>query len=112
MTLRYETVGEMIAQNEQQKTEASIRAAVGRNIQREREIRMYGCTEAQMREAVEGSSTFKFSGPAMMAASIMSDAQEMINTEYGEVDFMRAEDARQALNRAKWILFEYCDTRK
>ena len=22
-----------------------------------------------------------------------------------------AEDVRQALNRAKWILFEYCDTR-
>jgi len=40
-------------------------------------------------------------------ASMMSDAQEMINTEYGEVDSMRAEDARQQLNRAKWVLFEY-----
>jgi hypothetical protein len=47
----------------------------------------------------------------MMAASLMSDAQEMINTEYGDIDYMRAEDARQALNRAKWILFEYCDKR-
>ena len=37
----------------------------------------------------------------------MSDAQELINTEYGEVDFNRAEDARQTLNRAKWILFTY-----
>jgi len=72
-----------------------------------REVRMYGVTEAGMREAVESSVTFKFSGPAMMAASLMSDAQELINTEYGEVDYMRAEDARQALNRAKWILFEY-----
>ena len=71
------------------------------------EVRMYGCTEAQMREAVEQSITFRFTGPAMMAASLMSDAQEMINTEYGEVDFNRAEDARQALNRAKWILFTY-----
>mgnify|MGYP003342314514 CR=1 FL=1 len=71
------------------------------------EVRMYGCTEAQMREAVESSITYRFSGPAMMAASLMSDAQEMINTEYGEVDFNRAEDARQALNRAKWILFTY-----
>jgi hypothetical protein len=43
----------------------------------------------------------------MMVASLMSDAQEMVNTEYGEVDYMRAEDARQCLNRAKWILFEY-----
>ena len=75
--------------------------------QQKREVRIYGCTEAQMREAVEQSLTFRFSGPAMMAASLMSDAQEMINTEYGEVDFNRAEDARQALNRAKWILFEF-----
>ncbi len=95
MSLRYDTMGEMIATNEQEK----------------RQVRMYGCTEDQMREAVEQSSTFRFSGPAMMAASLMSDAQEMINTEYGEVDYMRAEDARQALNRAKWILFEYCDKR-
>ena len=71
------------------------------------EVRMYGCTEAQMREAVEQSLTFRFTGPAMMAASLMSDAQEMINLEYGEVDSMRAEDARQCLNRAKWILFTY-----
>lgn len=71
------------------------------------QVRMYGCTEAQMREAVEQSITYRFSGPAMMAASLMSDAQEQINTEYGEVDSMRAEDARQCLNRAKWILFEY-----
>ena len=75
--------------------------------QEKREVRMYGCTEAQMREAVEQSITYRFSGPAMMAASLMSDAQEMINTEYGEVDYMRAEDARQCLNRAKWILFSY-----
>ena len=72
------------------------------------EVRMYGCTEAQMREAVEQSLTYRFSGPAMMAASLMSDTQELINTEYGEVDSMRAEDARQTLNRAKWILFNYC----
>jgi hypothetical protein len=78
-------------------------------IQTQREIRMYGVTEAGMREAVQ--HRLRSTTPAMMAASIMSDAQEMINTEYGEVDYMRAEDARQALNRAKWILFEYCDTR-
>ena len=75
--------------------------------QQKREVRMYGCTEAQMREAVESSITYRFSGPGMMAASLMSDAQELINTEYGEVDFNRAEDARQTLNRAKWILFTY-----
>lgn len=91
MGLRYDTLGEMITLNEQEK----------------RQVRMYGVTEAGMREAVESSLSFRHSGPAMMVASIMSDAQEMISTEYGEVDSMRAEDARQALNRAKWILFEY-----
>ena len=93
MGLRYDTLGEMITLNEQEK----------------RQVRMYGVTEAGMREAVESSFTFRHSGPAMMAASILSDAQEMINTEYGDIDFMRAEDARQAINRAKWILFEYMD---
>jgi hypothetical protein len=90
---------------------SSIVQGVANDMQRKKEIRMYGCTEAQMREAVEQSITFRHSGPAMMAASLMSDAQEMINTEYGKIDYMRAEDARQALNRAKWILFEYCDKR-
>lgn len=75
-----------------------------------REIRMYGCTEAQMREAVEQSLTFRFSGPAMMAASLMSDCQEMVG--YGPYDSDTLanilEDQRQTLNRAKWILFTYC----
>ena len=75
--------------------------------QEKREVRMYGVTVAGMRESVESSITFKLSGPAMMVAGLMSDAQEMVNTEYGDVDYMRAEDARQCLNRAKWILFEY-----
>ena len=84
---------------------ASIRAAVGNNIQREREIRMYGCTEAQMREAVESSPGFKFSGPAMVVASMMSDAQEIM--AYEQPDFNVIEDQRQLLNRAKFVLFTY-----
>jgi len=83
--------------------------------QQKREVRMYGVTEAGMREAVESSITFRFSGPAMMAASLMSDAQEMLahgNGQIGlsgapEIDAMVSEDVRQLLNRAKWILFEY-----
>jgi len=49
-----------------------------------REIRMYGTTVDQMREAVEQSITFRFSGPAMMAMSLMSDCQEMV--AYGPYD--------------------------
>lgn len=76
--------------------------------QQKREVRMYGCTEDQMREAVEQSLTFRFSGPGMMAASLMSDCQEMLaHDNGGSYDFMVVEDVRQTLNRAKWILFTY-----
>jgi hypothetical protein len=76
--------------------------------QQKREVRMYGCTEDQMREAVEQSLTFRFSGPAMMAASLMSDCQELLSSDNGgSYDFMVVEDVRQMLNRAKWILFTY-----
>ena len=71
---------------------------------------MYGCTEAQMREAVESSSSFRFSGPAMVVASMMSDAQEMM--AYEQPDFNTIEDQRQLLNRAKFVLFEYIMDRK
>ena len=77
--------------------------------QEKRQIRMYGVTEAGMRQAVESSFTFRVSGPAMMAASLMSDCQEMVS--YGPYDSDTLanilEDQRQTLNRAKWILFEY-----
>ena len=77
--------------------------------QEKRQVRMYGVTEAGMRESVESSITFRFSGPAMVAASLMSDAQEMVG--YGPYDSDTLanilEDQRQLINRAKWILFEY-----
>lgn len=69
------------------------------------EVRMYGCTESQMREAVEQSITYRFSGPAMYVASLMSDAQEMM--AYEQPDFNTIEDQRQLLNRAKFVLFTY-----
>jgi hypothetical protein len=73
--------------------------------QEKRQVGMYGCTEAQMREAVELSSTFRFSGPAMVVASMMSDAQEIM--AYEQPDFNTIEDQRQLLNRAKFVLFTY-----
>jgi hypothetical protein len=77
--------------------------------QEKRQVGMYGVTEAGMREAVESSMTFRFTGPAMMAASLLSDCQEMM--AYGPYDSDTLaniqEDQRQLLNRAKWILFEY-----
>ena len=86
-----------------------IRAGVAKDQQRQREIRMYGCTEAELRESIEDSITFKFSGPAMVAAGIMSDCQEMVS--YGPYDSDRLanimETQRQMLNQAKFILFTY-----
>lgn len=70
-----------------------------------REIGMFGVTEAGMREAIESSTTFKFSGPAMIIASMMSDAQEMM--AYSTPDANTIEDQRQLLNRAKWVLMTY-----
>ena len=79
------------------------------NERQKREVRMYGCTETEMREAVEESITFRFSGPAMYAMSLMSDCQEMV--AYGPYDSDTLanilEDQRQTLNRAKWILSTY-----
>jgi hypothetical protein len=83
--------------------------AFAKDQQRQREIRMYGCTEAELRNSVEDSITFKFSGPAMVVAGLLSDCQEMVS--YGPYDSDRLanimETQRQMLNQAKWILFEY-----
>jgi hypothetical protein len=84
---------------------ASIRTAVGNDMQRQRQINMYGCTESDMRENIESSITFRTSGPAMIVASLRSDAQEMM--AYEKPSFATIEAQRQLLNRAKWVLFEY-----
>lgn len=65
------------------------------------ELKMYGCSIADFRESMEDSCTFKLSGYAMVIASLMSEAQEEI--AHGSTEY-----ARQTLNRAKWVLFEYC----
>lgn len=65
------------------------------------ELNMYGYSIEQFRTEMEDSFTFKVSGPEMFVASLMSDAQE-------ELAHGMTEYARQTLNRAKWVLFEYC----
>ena len=47
---------------------------------------------------------FRFSGPAMIVAGILSDAQEMF--AYNEPSASTIEEHRQLMNRAKWALFE------
>ena len=84
---------------------ASIRTAVGNDMQRQRQINMYGCTEQDLRDSVESSITFKTSGATMIVAGMMSDAQEMM--AYEQPDFNTIEDQRQLINRAKFVLFTY-----
>ena len=73
--------------------------------QEKREVRMFGVTEAGMREAVESSSTFKFSGPAMVAAGMLSDAQEMLAMDNKEI-------SRKYMNIAKFILCEMMEAKE
>lgn len=63
-----------------------------------KEINMYGCMIDDFIDSVTDSITYKTAGPMMVAAGLMSDAQEMM--AMGDV-----ESARQYLNRAKALLF-------
>jgi hypothetical protein len=84
------------------------------NESQKRDIRMYGVTEAELRESVEQSITFRTAGPYMIVASLMSDCQEMVSYGPYNSDTLAniLEDQRLTLNRAKWILFEYCTNKE
>jgi hypothetical protein len=70
-----------------------------------REQDMYGCTEEELRAGVENCITFKLSGAEMMTVSVLSDAQELI-------DMDRKEEARQYINRAKWVIINYLHSKE
>ena len=63
------------------------------------EIKMYGCTEAQLESRIDRASNL-----SMFVASLLSDAQSCLEMEDSEC-------ARQLMNQAKYALFEYTDTR-
>lgn len=71
----------------------------------QKEVQMYGATVVEMKASIERSLTFRFDGPAMIAMSMMSDAQELMqfSSNMHEV----REEIRQTLNRAKWVLSTY-----
>ncbi len=70
-----------------------------------RELKMYGMTEADIREEYMDSLTAKFSGLEMVIAGVLSDCQEL--TAMG-----RDESVRQQLNVAKFMLFEMMDAKR
>jgi hypothetical protein len=63
------------------------------------EMQAYGAPKADIIADIEDSITFKLSGPGMIAASYLSDAQEVLQRD--------PEAARQYINIAKLIMFEY-----
>ena len=65
-----------------------------------RELRMFGCEQEKIREMAEKSLS-----TTMMVLGMMSDAQELMHMG-------RIEDARQTLNRAKFVTHVYLRNRE
>ena len=63
------------------------------------EMQAYGAPAGEILESIQESITFKLSGPGMVVASYLSDAQEVL--EYNP------NEARQFINIAKMVIFEY-----
>jgi len=62
------------------------------------DLQAYGCRAAAIDNALKD-----YRDPLMLAASMLSDAQEIISGEYGKPD---TETARQFMYRAKYIIFK------
>ena len=86
-------------------TTQSIVRGVERDMQRNREINIYGMTEQDIRTQYMESITAKFSGLEMVVMGILSDCQEL-----GAMD--RTEAVRKQLNVAKFILSEMMDQKE
>lgn len=68
--------------------------------QKKWEYQAYGGYKDEIVESVKDSLTFKLSGPGMVVAGYLSDAQELIATNDGE-------RARQYINIAKMLMMEF-----
>ena len=66
------------------------------------EIQAYGAKKSEILESVMDSITFKLSGPGMVIASYLSDAQELM-----QYSTPRLNASRQYINIAKMLLTEF-----
>ena len=66
----------------------------------------YGITETQIREEYMNSLTARLSGLEMVAMSILSDAQEMLEHD------MSKDAVRKQINIAKFILREILESKQ
>lgn len=65
------------------------------------DLQCYGCSELELRQIVANDVGRHLTGNFnMLIAGILSDAQQVL--EFGD-----AETARQYMNRAKYIIFNY-----
>lgn len=65
------------------------------------EKQCYGCTEQELRNSMDNDLTARLTGGyEMVVASLLSNAQE-------EIEFGMTENARQSINVAKFVLFNY-----
>jgi hypothetical protein len=84
--------------------EQSIVRGVERDMQRTREINMFGMTTQDIQTQYMESLTAKLSGLEMVVMGILSDSQELLAMG-------RSESARQQMNVAKYILGEMMDAK-
>ena len=74
------------------------------------DIQCYGMSSDDLRQMVDKSLYAKFgTPPQMMAMSILSDVQEMVEVlehDNEKTATQRREEIRQYINRAKWIICE------
>ena len=90
----------------------NLSQAVSRDIQRTREINMYGLTEQDIRDQYMKSITARSSGLEMVVAGILSDCQEMIGMKNPTIPSPNTDERiRQQMNVAKFILFEMMDAK-
>ena len=64
------------------------------------ELQAYGASKESILESVKDSFIYKVSGPGMIIASYLSDAQEMI-------EYDSKESARRFINIAKMLMMEF-----
>jgi len=64
------------------------------------ELQAYGASKESILESVKDSFTYKVSGPGMIIAGYLSDAQEMI-------EYDSKESARRFINIAKMLMMEF-----
>ena len=74
------------------------------------EIRCYGMSTADIREQYMNGITARFHGLEMVVMGILSDCQEMLRSSGGSP--VAAEDVRQQMNIAKYILSEMLEARE